>query len=297
MSVPSPRHTEPKLRLETVSYTYDHPAGAVPDFTLREISLALYPGELVAVIGQNGSGKTTLARLCNGLLRPTNGRVLIGGEETQTRSVAELAPRVGYVFQNPDHQLFAPTVAEDVAFGPRNLGLPAAEVERRVQAALTDLAITSLADQHPLLLGYGGRRLVALAGVLALGSPVLILDEPTSGLDQASGDRLFQVLHRRRERGDAAVLISHDFALVAAHASRVIVIAGGRLVAEGEPRRVLTDPALLARAGLAPTGLTRLAHLLEPLGVPADVLSVEEFAEAYERVYRRTRPTSAWEQA
>lgn len=278
---------DPLVQLDQVSFAYDPITTALPGFRLRNVNLSLHAGELVAVIGQNGSGKTTLARLCNGLLKPTSGRVLVAGRDTRDRNVAELAPDVGYVFQNPDHQLFAPTVAEDVAFGPTNIGLPPDAVAARVRAMLDDLGIRSLADHHPLLLSYGARRLVALAGVLALGSPALVLDEPTAGLDQEHRDRLFRVIHQRQHQGNGILLISHDFALVAAHADRVIVIADGQIVGEGAPRPILTDAALLGAAGLTPPRVSRLAQLLSPHGIPPDVLTVPELASAYAKVYRQ----------
>jgi energy-coupling factor transport system ATP-binding protein len=284
MTSPVPAEA-PLIRFEQVSFSYDH-GTAGPAFSLRDIDLTLRPGELVALIGQNGSGKTTLARLCNGLLRPTAGRVLVGGQDTREREVAELARNVGYVFQNPDHQLFAPTVAEDVAFGPRNFGLPPDDVERRVRTVLSELDLSALAERHPLVLSYGARRLVALAGVLVLGSPTLVLDEPTAGLDREHQDRLFRVIHQRRDDGSGVLLISHDFALVAVHASRVIVMANGAILGEGSPRAILTDASLLATAGLAPTPITRLAQLLARHGIPEDVLTEPELAAAYARRYR-----------
>ena len=279
----------PLIQFDRVSFHYDQPPGIGPGFRLHEISLSLAPGELIAIVGQNGSGKTTLGRLGNGLLSPTGGRVLVQGVDSRGKSVAELAPHVGYVFQNPDHQLFAPTVAADVGFGPRNLGLSPAEVEVRVQAALEALGLTDLAGHHPLLLSYGERRLVALAGVLALDSPALILDEPTAGLDQAHRDIVLEVIHERQRHGAGILLITHDFVLVAAHADRVVVMARGEIVGEGAPRAILTDADLLARADLAPARITRLAHRMGRFGIAPDVMTVPEFAHEYEAAYRKAR--------
>lgn len=279
----------PIVQLDRVSFAYDMVADAGPGFRLHDVTLSLLPGELVAVIGQNGSGKSTLGRLCNGLLKPTGGRVLVDGEDGRGRNVAELAPLVGYVFQNPDHQLFAPTIAEDVAFGPRNLDLSPDEVATRVSSVLEDLDLRELSDQHPLLQSFAVRRLVALAGVLALGSPALVLDEPASGLDREQSSRFFDIIHQRQRQGTAILLISHDFTQVAAHADRVVVLAEGAVIGEGPPRAVLTDARLLAAAGLAPAPITRLAQLLAPHGVPPDRLTVDELASAYTQIYRRMR--------
>jgi energy-coupling factor transport system ATP-binding protein len=279
----------PIIQLDQVSFAYDSPTSSGPSFQLRNVSLSLVPGELVAVIGRNGSGKSTLGRLCNGLLKPTGGRVLVNGEDSRGRDVAQLAPLVGYVFQNPDHQLFAPTVAEDVAFGPRNLGLPPADVAARVDTVLDDLGLRELAGEHPLLQSFAVRRLVALAGVLALGSPALVLDEPASGLDREQSSQLFHIIHQRQRQGTAVLLISHDFGQVAGHADRIIVLAEGMVVSEGPPRAILTDARLLAAAGLTLTPVARLAQLLAPHGIPSDLLTVDELASAYARLYRRAR--------
>ena len=279
----------PIIQLDQVSFAYDSLASSGPGFHLRNVSLGVAPGELVAVIGRNGSGKSTLGRLCNGLLKPTGGRVLVNGEDSSGRDVAQLAPLVGYVFQNPDHQLFAPTVAEDVAFGPRNLGLPPADVAARVDTVLADLGLWELAAAHPLLQSFAVRRLVALAGVLTLGSPALVLDEPASGLDRQQSSQLFHIIHQRQRQGTGILLISHDFGQVATHADRVIVLAEGTVVGDGPPRAILTDAELLAAAGLTPTPVTRLAQLLAPHGIPLDILTVDELVGAYAVLYRRAR--------
>ena len=206
-------------------------------------------------------------------------------------TVATLAAHVGYAFQNPDHQLFAPTVADEVAFGPRNLGLTEAEVAGRVAAALAALDLSALAQRHPLLLGYGIRRLVALAGVMALGAPVLVLDEPTVGLDHRAVERVLGVLRARRQRDEATLIISHDLAMVAAWATRVVALGAGRVVADGPPRAVLADESLLRLAGLAPPTVVRLAGTLAPFGVRPDVLTPDELCNSYASVWRATRDT------
>ena len=289
MTAPRPE-SAPLVVVERVSFRYDE--DAAPDrrpFALRDVDLTLSRGEIVALIGRNGSGKTTLARHLNGLLKPVSGWVLVGGEDTRRTTVARLATRVGYAFQNPDHQLFAATVADDVGFGPRNLGLLPPAVERRVATALAALGLEAFAGHHPLLLGHGTRRLVALAGVLALGTDVLVLDEPTVGLDRRASERVLKVLHERRLQGGGALIITHDLALAAAHATRIALLCDGELIADGPPRAILTDAALLAQAGLAPPAVTRLARALAPFGVRGDVLTTEEFCDGYAAAYRRLR--------
>lgn len=285
---------EPIVAMEDLSFRYGASAvGNDRPYAIKGIGLELRRGEIVALIGENGSGKSTLARHLNGLLKPVSGRVLVGGEDTRRTSVARLAGRVGFAFQNPDHQLFAPTVAVEVAFGPRNLGLPTAEVERRVGATLVALGLTAVAERHPLLLGHGRRRLVALAGVLALETDLLVLDEPTVGLDRRAVERVLAVVEQRQGRGGSAVVITHDLSLVADRATRVIVLHRGEIVADGPTRRVLGDDRLLARAGLAMPPVTRLGRALSSFGVRSDALTVDELCVDVEAAWRRRRVGSA----
>ena len=276
--------------VERASFRYGEPSSAsAHPFALTEIDLTIVRGEVVALIGQNGAGKTTLARHLNGLLKPVTGRVLVAGEDTRHVGVSRLAAHVGYAFQNPDHQLFAATVAEDVAFGPQNLGLPSLEIERRVASALASLGLEAVRERHPLLLGYGMRRLVALAGVLALETQLLVLDEPTVGLDRRAADRVLAVVHERQAKGGAVLVITHDLALVAAHATRVVVLREGKVVADGPTRPVLTDAQLLAADGLTLPAVTGLGRALALLGVRPDALTVDEFCDSYASAYRGPR--------
>ena len=281
---------EPLVMVERVSFHFEGGATpTAPRFALKGVDLIISRGEVVALIGPNGAGKTTLARHLNGLLKPVAGRVLVAGAETRQSSVARLAAHVGYAFQNPDHQLFASTVAEDVAFGPRNLGLPSSEVDRRVASALARLGLEAVGERHPLLLGYGMRRLVALAGVLALETDMLVLDEPTAGLDRRAVDRVLAVVHERQTSGGAALLITHDLALVAAHATRVVLLHDGRVTADGPTRDVLTDAALLSSAGLTLPAVAALGRALAPLGVRPDALTIDELCDSYASAYQGLR--------
>jgi energy-coupling factor transport system ATP-binding protein len=260
------------VELEGCSYSYDGRVQA-----LREVSCSVEPGSWLALIGPNGSGKSTLAKLCNGLLRPQAGRVLIQGQETRGRTVGEIARQVGYLFQNPDHQIFAPTVREEVAFGLRNLGFPAEEVERRTEEALAAFGLTDHAERPPAVLGHGLRRQVTLASLLARRPPILILDEPTSGLDWGKTQVLLNRLSERREAGHTILFITHDLRLVAERASHVLVLHQGELLAEGATHEILARPDLLARAAITPPPITRLSQALQPCGMRGDSLTVEAF--------------------
>lgn len=251
------------VRLEARDLTFRYEDGTP---ALEGLSLVIQPGEFVALVGQNGSGKTTLAKHFNGLLRPTAGTVLVDGQDTRHLSIGALARKVGYVFQNPDHQIFSPTTRQEIAFGPRNLGLPAPEVAARVEAALARFGLEPYADHPPATLSHGLRRKVALAAVVAMETPGLVLDEPTAGLDGRDSQALMALLHELRDQGRTIVLITHDMRLVAEHAERVLVLDGGRLLADGAPEVVFHDAPLLQRAHLEPPAAARLSRALAARG-------------------------------
>ena len=260
-----------------MSYTYDGNQTPVLD----RISLQIAGGEFVAFIGQNGAGKTTLAKTFNGLLRPSDGEVLINGQESVRADVDSLARRVGYVYQNPDHQIFARTVEEEVAFGPRNIGLSEAEVRRAVRHALALVDMEAVAGAYPFLLGRGQRQKLAVASVIAMGSPVIVVDEPTTGLDLRGALGIMGLLRQWNTEGRTIIVITHDMNIVAEFAHRTVVMARGRILSDGPTRQVLTNQPMLARASIQAPQITRIAQALPPdLGFPRDVLTVAEFRAA-----------------
>jgi len=228
----------PSVEFEAVSFAY-------PDGTraLEEVSLRIEPGESVAVVGQNGSGKSTLVRHLNGLLRPTAGRVMLDGLDIRGLHVARLAERVGLAFQNPDRQLFAGRVATEVAFGPRNLGLSGPALDERVGAALADVGLDGEAVSNPYDLGYSRRKLLALASVLAMRTPILVLDEPTTGQDARGVGRVREVVAGAVAEGRTVIAISHDMRFVAECFRRVVVMRTGRVVMDGTPELVFGESA------------------------------------------------------
>jgi len=270
---------EPAIELQRCSYRYE---AAIP--ALQEVSCGIRAGTWAAVIGQNGSGKTTLAKLCNGLLRPDEGRVRILGQDIAGQPVSRIARHVGYLFQNPDHQIFAASVWEEVSFGLRNLGFLAAEIEERVEEALALFGLEPYADHPPAMLGYGLRRQVTVASLFALRPPVLILDEPTTGLDWGATQVLLGRLAELHGAGHTVVLITHDMRLVAQRAQWVLILHQGRLLIEGPPRELFAQTELLARVSLNPPPITRLAQKLRTLGMRGDSLTVEEFYRDYAAV-------------
>jgi energy-coupling factor transport system ATP-binding protein len=230
--------TAPGIEFESVSFAY-------PDGTraLIDVGLRIEPGESVAVVGQNGSGKSTLVRHLIGLLRPTSGRVLFDGLDVREVHVAGLAERVGLAFQNPDRQLFAGRVSSEVAFGPRNLGLRGAVLEERVGSALAAVGLSEEAGANPYDLGYSRRKLLALASVLAMRTPVLVLDEPTTGQDARGSARVREVVATAVGEGRTVIAISHDMRFVAECFRRVIVTSAGRVVLDGGPEVVFAEPS------------------------------------------------------
>jgi energy-coupling factor transport system ATP-binding protein len=228
----------PSIELEDVSFAY-------PDGTqaLSDVGLRIEPGELVAVVGQNGSGKSTLVRHLNGLLRPTSGRVLLGGLDVRRVHVATLAERVGLAFQNPDRQLFAGRVSTEVAFGPKNLGLRGVALDERVNSALDAVGLSAEAASNPYDLGYSRRKLLALASVLAMRTPVLVLDEPTTGQDARGDARVRAVVAAAALERRTVIAISHDMRFVAECFRRVVVMRAGRVVLDGTPEVVFGQAA------------------------------------------------------
>lgn len=251
---------------------------------LHGLSLAIEEGQFVALIGQNGSGKTTLAKHFNGLLRPTRGQVLLYGENVQKRPVSQLAQSVGYVFQNPDHQIFSATVRDELAAGPRNLGLSEAEVQQRVAEALIDFGLEPLADRQPALLSFGLRRKISIAAVYAMQTPILILDEPTTGLDHKSTTELMQLICRLHRQGRTILLITHDMRLVAEYAPRCVVLRQGQLLADDDTRTLFQQADVLQSTHLELPQISQLGRRLAPYGMSSPVLTVPEFCDAYNRL-------------
>ena len=261
-----------ELRLDRLEHVY--PGGVR---ALDGVTLTVKAGEHVALVGQNGSGKTTLVRHLNGLLRPTAGAVHLDGDDAAGRTVAQLARSVGLVYQNPDRQIFASRVQAEVTFGPRNIGMPRDRARAAVAAALAATGLTGEEETNPYDLGPSRRKLLALASVLAMETPVLVLDEPTTGQDQAGIEIVERVLAGTRAAGRTVVAISHDMSFVAEHFDRVVVMRQGRVIRDGTPAEAFAAERwdVLRSTFLEPPLAAVVGHRLGLGSTPTDVAVVE----------------------
>jgi len=263
---------EPIIQVEGLTYRY--PNGVV---ALQGVDLTVRQGEFLAVLGQNGSGKTTLVKHFNGLLKPTEGVVKIGGVETVKQGIRRLGQRVGYVFQNPDHQIFSDTVFDEVAFGPKIREMEENEIENRVSEALAAVGLEGRGGEDPFTLTKGERQRVAVASVLAVRPEVLILDEPTTGLDYAEQKRMMELVERLNEEGSTIIVVTHTMWVVAEYAHRSVVVRDGQVTLRGTVREVFAEEEELRDASLRPPHIVSFSNSLE---VP--VLSVEEMLRVTE---------------
>jgi energy-coupling factor transport system ATP-binding protein len=243
---------------------------------LHNVDLTIGRGEFVTLMGPNGTGKTTLAKHFNGLLKPTSGRVLVRDLDTRQASVAELAKTVGYVFQNPDHQLFARTLREELEFGPTNLNWPPIRIGKAVENALERLGVRDRSNEDPFFMGLAERKLVAIASVLAMEPELLVLDEPATGADHESALRIMNYLAGLHRDGLTIVIVTHDVSLAANFADRIVVLQSGSIVLDGSPQEVFQRTSELESCLVVPPQGAQLAQKLQP---PLDACRVSEVVE------------------
>jgi len=248
------------IEVSDVCFTY--PTGVD---ALKGISLTIKEGEFIAIMGQNGAGKTTLIKHFNGLLKPTKGDILVDGTNTRDVSIAKLARKVGFVFQNPDNQLFCETVEEEIAFALKNFGFKEPTLKRRVTWALNLLGLTEYRKTSPFMLSGGERKRVALASVLAWNPKFLVMDEPTIGQDHT--------------QGKTVVVVTHDVEFVAECTPRVILMTEGKIVADGVGEKVLSNIERLTEASIVPPQVTQIFMGLTDFGLPTDVIDLYEARE------------------
>lgn len=273
--------SEPIIRTEHLTFRYITEEGVAPT-VLEEVSLSIEPGSFVAILGHNGSGKSTLAKHMNAILLPLEGSVYVDGiDTTDQERLMSVRATVGMVFQNPDNQIVASVVEEDVAFGPENLGVEPEEIRRRVHQALDDVSMSRFARHAPHLLSGGQKQRVAIAGVLAMRPRCIVLDESTAMLDPVGRKEIMDtVLQMNRQYGITVVLITHHMD-EAAQAQRLIVMKEGRIAADGPPAQVFQDVEGIRALGLEVPETVSLLHELRTCGldVPLDAISVDQCAQ------------------
>jgi cobalt/nickel transport system ATP-binding protein len=279
------RSDTPILEVKDLCHRYPH----LDSNALDKINLKVFKGERVAVLGANGAGKSTLFKHLNGILRPLSGEVLVKGEIVTKKNVRACRETVGIVFQDPDDQVLAPSVEEDIAFGPINMGLSRNEVEKRVKEALEMVGLTGFEERAPHHLSGGQKKLVAIAGILAMRPEVIVLDEPTAGLDPLSSARVLELIMKmNRELGITLLLSTHDVDVVPYFAERVFVLHHGRLEADGSPDEIFSDPELLRKAHLR---LPRVAEVFEMLQQEGLNVNIQITAEtARDEILRLVNP-------
>jgi len=260
------------VEINNLQFTYSAGVQA-----LRGISMHIEGGEQVAIVGQNGAGKTTLVKHLNGLLRPSSGYVRIGDWDTKEHPVAKMARRVGYVFQNPDEQLFSRNVGTEVAFGPKNLGYSDEQIQNLVNDALKLTELSDKTETNPYDLSATWRKMVAIASVIAMDTPIVIFDEPTTGQDAATIGRIVNVIKVLRERGKTVITITHDIDFCAENFTRVVAMAKGNVILDGYANDILGQTEVLATTYVDPPQLTRLG---KRLGFEQTVRNEVEFLAA-----------------
>ena len=272
---------EPLVVFEDVNFRYDEEN----PFILKDVNLKIHRGDLVAVLGPNGAGKSTLVKHAIGLLKPTSGRVLVQGEDTRKMSVAQIARVLGYVFQSPTHMLFAPTVREELEFGPKNLNFEKAQMDKAVAESLSTVNLNGFAEYPPLGLSFGQQKRTTIAAVLAMQSKIMVMDEPTAGQDFANYTRFMDALCSASADArsilsanfESTLFITHDLDLAVTYANRVLLFGDKHVVADGKPEDVLKDIDLLLKYRVRPTSLLQLN--LELLAKTKRFLSAESLAE------------------
>lgn len=269
------------IEVEEISFAYPNGVEA-----LRNVSLTVKDGEFVAIMGQNGAGKTTLVKHFNGLLKPAKGAIRVDGVETTKSSVAAIARKVGFVFQNPDHQLFSETVEEEIAFALKNFGFEEEAIEKRITWALNLLSLTKYRKTSPFMLSGGERKRVALASVLAWDPQMLILDEPTIGQDYQQKEKLRQFIVQMQTQRKTVIIVTHDVEFVAECNPRVVLMKEGKIVADGKGKNILTNIDVLAQSSIILPQIAQIFKQLTSLGLPGDVIDIYEAKDMLLRTWR-----------
>lgn len=266
------------LETKNLSFTYHDGTEA-----LKNVNIQIKKGEKIAIMGPNGAGKSTLFSHFNGLTEPTSGHVEVEGEKIifEREELLKVRQKVGIVFQDPNDQLFAPTVKEDVAFGPMNLGLEYDEVEKRIKESLEMVGMSGFEDKTPHHLSGGQQKRVAIAGIVAMRPDIMILDEPTAGLDPEGVDKVLDILDNLNKEGMSIVISSHDIEMVNQFADRIFVLYDGEIIAEGDKNQIFSDKELLKKAHLKAPITTEILYNLKEKGLDVDTgkITIDEVTD------------------
>lgn len=270
--------------IEVKDLVFSYPDGTK---AIEDISIDFYEGEFIAFIGTNGCGKTTFSKCLNGILKASSGSITVNGiDVVHTKDCTELVKNIGYVFQNPDHQLFNNNIYDEIAYAPRNLRISEAEVKERVlEAASTAGVSENIFHDHPFFQVKGVRQRIAIASILSLKPKVIIVDEPTTGQDYKQSIEVMEFLKMLNEKyGHTIIIITHEMDIVAEYAKRVVVMTGGRVLSEGSVKEVFSKANLLEQANIKPPQITRLAQRLENKGFTNNVISAYELYEEFNTI-------------
>lgn len=266
---------KPVIKVEDLVHVY--PTGVK---ALNGVNLEIHQGEIVGIIGQNGSGKTTLVRHFNGLLKPTQGKVYINGEDSTGQKIGDMARHVGYVFQNPNHQIFCTTVADEILVAPKNFGFSEVQKKENLDRVVEMFSLGEILDKHPLTLDYTTKKLITIASVMVFSPEILILDEPTGGLDEPGRRLLSHIIQIMREHNYTTIIISHDMDYIAENTERIVTMAQGRIIKDDGPSETFRDSEVLVKASIEPPQITQIDLALDPAG--KCTLSVNAFISKYQ---------------
>ena len=273
------------LQAKNVSYAYEEGEG----LAISDINLSFRRGEMTAILGHNGSGKSTLAKLLNGLYIPTAGTVTVCGMDTALDdNTWEIRKKAGMVFQNPDNQLVASIVRDDVAFGLENIGVPTEEMPARIEAALKAVGMLDFIDRAPHMLSGGQKQRIAIAGILAMQPQTLVLDEPAAGLDPKGRDQILSIIREMHDQGKTILMVSHSMDDIADLATRIVVMQDGTILAEGSPRDIFSQEDIIQQAGLSVPEAAQLCRKLRAHGldIPANLYTHSEVRDAIIRLWK-----------
>ena len=270
---------EPVIEIRGLRHSYDGVNAA-----LNEVELTISRGELVSVLGRNGSGKTTLVKHINGLLKPAEGSVIVLGQDTVQTTTAQLAKKVGFCFQNPNHQMITFVVKDELALGPKSLGLDKEEIEHRSLQALEFVGMAEQMGADVMALGKGQKQRLALASVLTMKPEILVIDEPTTGQDPQMTEEIFEIIRKLNEEGTTVLVITHKFDYAAAYTERAVILANGKIVYDGPMGPALADEELLRANSLAQPQVTQLAAKLAAQNVPGDIVTIDQMYDVLSKL-------------